>query len=111
KGFIESKQLAMTYRTSQHAAEDIAAPLIAGQYAIGGQKDQSTRMIGDDAQGGIHFRIAPIGHAGQGREFINDWAEEIGIKHRLFPLDDQRDALQSKTSIDILFRQRRACSV
>src|SRR5258708_7074907 len=52
-----------------------------------------------------------IGHASQGREFFDNWTEEVSIEDRFFALHNQRDTLQAEAGIDILLWQRRALAV
>ena len=79
KWFVQTQQFAVSYRTTQYTTEDVASSFIAGQYAIGGEENQCTRMIGDDAQGGIHFCIVAIAGISKFGEMVNQRTERVDI--------------------------------
>src|SRR5581483_6530210 len=98
----------MAHGTAQEATEDVATPLVAGQYTVGGQEDKSAAMIGDDTQGGIVLSIVTIGGTGEGGKAINDGAENVGIEDRFFLLQDHSEPFEAHAGVDILLGQGRA---
>ena len=84
EGLFEAEQLAVAHRAAQHAAENVAAPSVVGLHAVGGEEDERAPMIGDDAQRAVVLGSRAIGGAGEGREGIEDRAEEIGLEDGVF---------------------------
>src|SRR5579859_1519973 len=101
----------MSHGATQDTSEDIAAPLVARQHTIGGQKDKRTSVVGDHAQRGVGSVIFAISSLSQAGKMIDNGAEHIGIKNRLFALDHHCKALQAHAGIDILAGQWRTRAV
>src|SRR5579884_785222 len=91
---------------AQNTTEDVAAPLITRQNAIGSEEDKRPRVVGEDAQGDVGLFALAIACLSQYREMINNGAEEVGIEDRFLALHHHRETLKTHARVDIFLRQR-----
>ena len=86
---------------AQDAAQHVAAALVAGRGAVGDGEGKGAQVIGDDAVGSA-FRALGVGDAGQGRDLLDDGAEDVGLVIRAAALDDGADALEAHARVHVL---------
>ncbi len=60
KRLLEPDHSPMSSRAPQESAENIAAALVARDYAVGDQKTDGSRVIRDDAEGDVRRRVRTI---------------------------------------------------
>src|SRR5690242_12660928 len=101
----------MAYSAAQEAPEDVPSALIARKDAIGGEEDQSAPVVGDYPQRGVVFRIVPVRCMRKFGKAIDNGAEHIGVKDRLFALQHHAQTLQAKTCINVLSWERGALTI
>ena len=94
EGFREAELVAMPRRAADDAAQDIAAPFVGGQHAIGDQEGRGADVIGHHAAGG-QLRLA----AAQLFYGPDDVLEELGVVVVMHALHDGRDALKAHAGV------------
>ena len=65
----------MAHGAAHDAAEHVAAPLVAGQHAVGDEEGGGAQVVGDDAVRGL----ARVGRAGRVRDGVDQRAEQVGV--------------------------------
>ena len=99
---FDAKHAAMTDRTAQDTAQDIAAAFIRRQDAIHDHNSHGTGMVSDYFQGdifGLILAVLNICHFGC---IFDDRIQEVGLKVRALVLHDRGQTLEAAAGIDIL---------
>ena len=118
----------------QDAAEDVAAPLVRGEHAVGEQEGDRPRVIGDHAERGGIDRVrddppdtagqvrrdaaprlvalpAPVRHADHVLDRPENRREHVRVKVARGPLHHRRDPLEPGAGVDRRLGQRRQRAV
>src|SRR5215472_11748806 len=96
----------MSHAAPHDLAQYVAAAFIRGQHAVADKKSRCTRVIGDNAERRVCFRVVSVS---RGREFfrrVNQWHEEIGLEDADLVLQHCSHAFETHARIDRLLRQR-----
>ncbi len=88
----------MAHGAPHDAAQDVAAPLVGGQHAVGDQEGRCAQMIGDDAVAGAVFSIRL--DAGRLHARLDQRAEKVDVVIVVLALQHRRDALQAHAGVD-----------
>ena len=98
---VLSQFVAVADGAAHDTAQDVAAPFVAGQYAIDHQEDGGADVVGDDFERGL-FEIVAAGCLSSGG---NQVAEDVDFVVGMDVLQYGGDAFQPHTGIDGRARQ------
>ena len=91
---------------AQHAAEDVAPPLVGGDDAVGNQKHGGADVVGDHAQRHVGRRgRAAVLHAGDLADLAHNVADGIHFEQVTHALHDRRQTLQPHAGVDVRVRE------
>mmetsp|Transcript_48588 Transcript_48588/g.72100 ORF Transcript_48588/g.72100 Transcript_48588/m.72100 type:complete len:556 (-) Transcript_48588:787-2454(-) len=113
--FALQNLLAVTNGAAQNAAEDVVAPVVAGDSTIGDRESQSSDVVGQhtvshvDVSDVLGTNLALVHRdtlAAQSFDRAEDASENVGVVVGAKVLQDRRDALETHASVDRLRGQR-----
>ena len=105
-GLVGAEQLRGPDDAPQQAAQDVAAPVVAGVHAVGDEHRGGARVVGDDPEAHVVVVDGAVLAAGQFLGLRDDRAHEVGLVHVVDALEQERDALDAHAGVDVLLRQR-----
>src|SRR5688500_2157645 len=108
---LEPEFAASPDRAAQDAAQHVGPAFVPGQHPVRDQERAATRMIRDDAQRPVGFRIATVGDTRQPGHMLDDRLIEVDVVDRLDLLHDHDQPLQTHAGIDMLPGERRAGAI
>ena len=102
----DAEQPSMAGGAAQHAAEDVAPPLVGGDDAVGNQKHGGADVVGDHAQRHVGRRgRAAVLHAGDLADLAHNVADGIHFEQVAHALHDRRQTLQPHAGVDVRVRE------
>ncbi len=108
---LEAQPHAVAERAPQDPAQHVAAPLAAGDDAVGEQEGHRPQVVGDHPQRDVGLAAAAVGAArelGGGRD---QRPEQVGVVVRIDPLQHRRDPLEPGAGVDRGVGQRPRAAV
>jgi hypothetical protein len=91
--------------TPEHAAQDVAAPLVRRLNPVGDQEGRGACVLGDHLQRDVVERIAAVCATRHRLDHLQERAHQIGLEVTVGPLQHHRHALQRGAGVDVLRRQ------
>src|SRR2546423_8226449 len=89
------------------AAEDVATKLVRGRDSIGDEERRRPRVLGDDANRNIGRHAVSVFLPRERLDLLDERLEHVGpIDIAGNPLKDLGDALETRSRVDVLLRQR-----
>ena len=82
---LEAQAHAVAHRAAEDAAQHVAAPLVAGDDAVGEQEGDRPQVVGDHPQRDVLLRVLAVGRAREVRGGGQDRLEEVGVVVRVHP--------------------------
>ena len=106
-----AQQAAVAHRPPDDPAQDVAAPLVRGQDAVGDEERDRPAVVGDHlvAEALGLERLGVV--AQEPAQRLVDRREEVGVVVRQDALEDGREPLQAQARVDARERQRHARAV
>ena len=95
----------VVHRPPQEPSQYIAAPLVRRHDAVRNQERARARVLRHDADRRIGRAVPAVRLARNLFDPLDDLAEDVGLVHRVLPLQDACDALQPRAGVDVLARQ------
>jgi len=95
---LRAQEVRMAHGAAHDAAQNIAAPLVRRQHAIGEQEAGRTQVIGNDAV--ARLRVALGGHARQPDTRGDERLEQVDVVVVVHALHDRGDAFEAHAGVD-----------
>ncbi len=108
---LDAEEVAVADRLAEHAAQDVAAALVAREDAVADEEDGAAGVVGDDAERLGLDRVDAVGDASQLAGALDDVGIEVGLVHRARALHEEDEALEAHAGIDARLVQRGADAV
>jgi hypothetical protein len=103
----QAQVVRVAHRAAHDLAQDVAAPLVGGQHAVGDEKRHRARVVGDHARRDVcRVHRAAVVPPGEAADFLQERLKEIRVVVRQRLLHDRRDALEPHARVDRGRRQR-----
>ena len=99
---IDAEQLSVTAGAADDAAEDVSAPFVGGNHAVGDHEHGASHVVGDDTDGDVVVLVLTVGLAGNFADLVQHAADGIDLKHIVHVLHDARKTLESHARVDVL---------
>ena len=100
---LAADDVRMAHRAAHDAAQDVAAPLVRRQHAVGDQKGRRAQVVGDHA---VRDRVRAVGgHAARIRRGDDQAAQQVGVVVVVLALQHRGDALEPHAGVDRRLRQ------
>ena len=101
----------MADRAAQDPAQDVAAPLVRRQHAVGDEERDRARVVGDDLVAEA-LRLERVGVVAEQLAHPGvDRREEVRVVVRRDLLDDAREALEAQAGVDAAERAAASAAV
>ena len=88
-----------------HAAQDIAPPLVGREDAVGHQHGHGPPVIGHEPQGDVGLLVAAVGGSDGRGGRLDNRCEQVGLEGRVAPLQNGEDPFQTGPGVDVLLRE------
>ena len=106
-----AEEVRVADRTTDDAAEHIAALLVRRADAVGDHEGHRARVLGDDAQRDVDTLVVAVARARRPLRLGEQRREDVDVPDRLGILHDHEVALESGAGVDARLRQHRARAV
>ena len=103
---LPQEGVSITNGTAKNAANNISSLSITRQLSVGDGESHSSKVVGNNAHGHIHFLIGTILHAREARNLLYYGLEHIGIIVRGLTLQRAHKAFEAHTRINYVHWQR-----
>ena len=99
---VDTEQLAVTSRTAEQTAQNVAASLVGRNNAVADHHDGGADMVGDNAERDVRLVVLTIALARNAGDVVGDVADGIDVKQRVDVLHDTGKTLQTHAGVDVL---------
>jgi hypothetical protein len=103
---LDADPAALEDRAAHDPAQDVAAILVGGHDAVRDQERHAARVLGEDAQRAVGVVVLVVRAAAELLAELDQRQEEVRLVHGVGALLEHGHALEPKSGVDVLGRQR-----
>ena len=108
---LEPDPPGLQHGAPDHPAHHVAAALVRGRDAVGGEEGHPAPVVGEDPVRLRRPLALAVGDARLAGDPAHDLLVAVGVEDRVDLLQDPRGALEPEAGVDVLLRQRRQRAV